>query len=210
MGWTSYHATNYDSKGRVNRKAECNEYFEGGLNKGHYKVVKSAMKGSVYYAAVKKLLKYIGEDENGKSVYEQLPEAEQEVFAVVFLTAVDSKDYFNFSYKEMDESMGPCYYDCPKSILDALSPTESEWAIEWRKKCWEKLTKDKEKRSLSTLPVGSKIRFYRGNGETGIMMELIKHPAAYQFKRPFWYWPDGNSYVSVKHIPDDFEIVEIA
>ncbi len=36
------------------------------------------------------------------------------------------KDYFNFSYNDMDESAGPSYYDCPKGILDMLTPTEYE------------------------------------------------------------------------------------
>ena len=32
-------------------------------NAGHYKVLKSSMKGTVYYAAVTTLTKYIGKDE---------------------------------------------------------------------------------------------------------------------------------------------------
>ena len=206
MGWTSYHAAFYDKRGQVDRKTECDQYFEGYPNTGHYKVLKSAMKGKVYYGAIKKLLRYVGEDENGKSIYEPLPEDEQKVFAVVFLTSVDSKDYFNFAYKDMDESMGPCYYDCPKSILDLLSPTDNEYALNWREKCRERIAKEKEGLSLSKLPVGSKIRFLRGNGT---MMELVKHPAAFQFARPFWYNPEGNGYVSAKHIPATFEVVSI-
>lgn len=205
MGWTSYHATHYDKRGHVDRKAECDSYFEGYPNTGHYKVMKSVMKGSVYYGAIKKLIRYAGKDENGQSVYEPLPENEQKVFAVVFLTSTDSKDYFNFSYKDMDESMEPYYYDCPKSILDILSPTENECALTWRKKCRERQAEKKEGISLSKLPVGAKIRFARGN-ET---VELVKHPAAYQFKRPFWYWPERGGYISAKHIPANFEVVSI-
>ena len=209
MGWTSYHATHYDRKGNIDRKAECDGYFEEGLNTGHYKVVKSAMHGSTYYGAVKPLIRYTGRDENDNPTYEPLPEEEQNksVFAVVFLTSVDKKDYFNFSYKDMSETMGPFYYDCPKSVLDVLSPTDNEDALKWRAKCRERIEKKKDSNSLSKLPVGSKIRFYRGNGETGITMVLVKHPAAYQFKRPFWYWPDGHSYVSAKHIPENYEVL---
>lgn len=209
MGWTAYRATHYNARGRVNRKAECDGYFEEGLNRGHYKVMKSAMKGSVYYGAIKKLVRYVGKGEDGKSIYEPLPETEQKVFGVVFLTSVDSKDYYNFAYKDMDESMGPFYFDCPKSILDLLSPTDDKDALAWREKCRERIAKEKEGCSLSKLPIGSVIRFLRGNGETSIVMELVKHPAAYQFKRPFWYWPEGNSYVSAKHIPDSFEVVKV-
>lgn len=43
-------------------------------------------------------------------------------------------------YKEMDESQGPNYYDCPESVLSRLSPVESlqgstEYAKGWRDKC---------------------------------------------------------------------------
>ena len=51
MGWTSYHATHYKN-GKVNRKAECDAYFTEGLNEGFYRLEKSTMIGSVYYAAV--------------------------------------------------------------------------------------------------------------------------------------------------------------
>ena len=101
MGWTSYHATHYSKTGTIDRKAECDGYFMEGLNRGHYRVEKSAMVGSVYYAAVTSLKKYVGNDQ-----YEDLPENEQFTFAVVFLTIVDMKDYYNFSYKDMDESGG--------------------------------------------------------------------------------------------------------
>lgn len=205
MGWTSYHATHYDKRGRVDRKAECDGYFEEGLNRGHYKVMKSTMKGSVYYGAIKALMRYAGKGEDGKSVYEPLPEEEQEVFAVVFLTSVDSKDYYNFSYKDMGETMGPCYYDCPKSILDLLSPTDSEYALKWREKCRERIAKEKEGGSLSKLPVGTIIRFKLGEKT----LELMKHPAAYQFKRPFWYDAEIHCYYSAKHIPTNFEVVRM-
>ena len=52
MGWTSYNAQYYKN-GTVDRKKECDEYWEGGLNRGHFKVLKSTMVGSTYYAAVK-------------------------------------------------------------------------------------------------------------------------------------------------------------
>ncbi len=40
MGWTSYHATHYKPGGSIDRKAECDEYFMGGLNVGHYQILK--------------------------------------------------------------------------------------------------------------------------------------------------------------------------
>ena len=60
MGWTSYHATHYKN-GKVDRKAECDAYFTEGLNEGFYRLEKSTMIGSVYYAAVAGLKRYNGE-----------------------------------------------------------------------------------------------------------------------------------------------------
>lgn len=51
MGWTSYHA-DYYKNGTVDRKSECDSYWEEGLNRGYFKIEKSVMKGSVYYAAI--------------------------------------------------------------------------------------------------------------------------------------------------------------
>lgn len=150
MGWTSYHATHYKN-GKIDRKGECDAYFMKGLNRGHYDVLKSSMVGKVYYAAVKPLKKY-SKDDVGNEIIVDIPTDEQQVFGVVFLTSTDVKDYHNFSYKEMDETVGPCYYDCPKGILDLLTPIDSEWANNWRAKCREQLEKKKNPNALSNLP----------------------------------------------------------
>ena len=205
MGWTGYHATHYNNKGQVDRKAECDAYFEEGLNRGFYKVVKSAMRGSVYYAAVKPLKKSNGKDEQGNVVYAAIPEQEQRVFAVVFLTRVDNKDYYNFYYKDMDESMCPCEYDCPKSILNLLDETENEYSNEWRNLCREKAEKSKNALSLANLPLGSVIRFVL-NGKS---YEVVKHGAAFQFKRPFWYNADAGTYIPKTRIPSNFEVIRV-
>lgn len=152
MGWTSYHATHYKN-GKVDRKAECDAYFMEGLNKDYYDVLKSAMVGSTYYAAVKPLKRY-----NKANEIVDIPKEEQYVFAAVFLTSTDMKDYWNFSYKNMDESVGPYKCDCPKGILDLLTPTESEYANEWRKQCYENIAKKKNPNSFNKLPTGTVIK----------------------------------------------------
>ena len=156
MGWTSYHATHY-KKGAVDRKAECDAYFMEGLNRGCYDILKSSMVGSVYYAAVKPLKRY-SKDDDGNKIVVDIPIKEQQVFAAIFLTSTDNKDYFNFSYKDMDETMGPYKYDCPKGILNLLTPTDNEYANNWRAKCREQLEKKKNPNALSKLPVGSIIQ----------------------------------------------------
>lgn len=145
MGWMWYAATHYKN-GKVDRKAECDAYFMEGLNRGFYQVLKSSMVGKIYYAAVKPLKRCT---DNG---YEDIPEEKQEVFAAIFITAVDSRSNFDFGYKDMDETCGPFYNDCPKGILDLLSPTENENALAWRKACRENRKRNNQ---FSSMPDGS-------------------------------------------------------
>ena len=156
MGWTSYEATYFKKNGDIDRKAECDAYFMRD-NAGHYKVVKSSMKGTVYYAAVTTLTKYIGKDENGKSMYESIPEDKQEVWAAVFLTRTEEGRYFH--YKDQDETAGPCEDHCPKCILDLLSDTDHELALDWRKRCRKNIQKSNKLSKLDRLKNGSVIRF---------------------------------------------------
>ena len=154
MGWTSYHASYY-KKGRIDRKAECDSIFNDDMVNwgderkviGKFEVLKSSMVGSTYYAAVKRT----------KFATDTTPE-DVRVFAVICLTSTNMKDYYNFAYKDMDESCGPGDCDCPKSILDLLSPTDNEWANVWRKACYERIEKKKSKNSFSKLPVGTVIK----------------------------------------------------
>lgn len=201
MGWTWYRATHYFPNGGIDRRAECDAYFMEGLNRGHYEVLKSAMVGTVYYAAVKKLKKYTGHDANGNWLYSDLPPEEQKVFGAVFITSISKKDYYNFGYKDMDETEGPGDCDCPKSIISLLSETDNEYALHWRQRC---LAKRHTKSKLNSLPIGAVIEFTRD----GKVFRLTKHEPAYQFKTPFWW--NGMHYVKKKDIPNDFIIVQEA
>jgi hypothetical protein len=212
MGWTSYYPTHFDSHLRINRKAECDAYFLEGMNKGYYNLIASRMVGSVYYAAVQPLRRAardengrVVKDEAGHIVAEDIPENELETFAVVFLTQVEKGMFY---YKDMSETMGPCYYDCPKSILKKLSPTTNQYALEWRAKCLERAENlaraNKMKTSLPALPVGSVIKFmYNGNE-----VWLQKCAPNYQFKTAWWKVDGDNKYFSKKRIPDAYEIVK--
>lgn len=193
MGWTSYHATHYKN-GKIDRKAECDAYFLEGLNRGHFDVLKSAMVGSTYYAAVKPLKKSGGKDENGNYIYVDMPKEEQKTFAVVFLTSTNMRDYYNFSYKDMCESMGPYECDCPKNILDLLGPTDNECANEWRKVCYDRHINKKQSKTNSTsrLPVGSVIKVtmpcITSLYKEGDVVTLTKG-YVYGLKRPVWISP---------------------
>lgn len=179
MGWIEYHASYYKN-GKVDRKTECDNHFD----ENKCKVLKSAMVGSTYYAAVA---------------------IENKVIAAITLTHTDNKKYDNFAYKGMDETYGPYESNCPKGILDLLTPTDNEYANAWRKRCYENLSKKNNPNSLSKLPVGSVIKYTDRNGKEIV---LYKHSTAYQFKRPFWMLSDNSGYISPKHIPDNYEVIK--
>ena len=82
------------------------------------------------------------------------PELGKEVVGLVILVNYAPSDYYNFGFKEMEESMGPFESECPEKILKLLTPTDSEYANNWRNRCWENIRKSKRKRTK-----GLRIRF---------------------------------------------------
>ena len=159
---------------------------EGATKK--YEVLKSAMKGSVYYAAVKSTVKADGTSS---------------VFAVVCLTSTNKRSWYNFGYKDMDETVNPFYYDCPKSILELLTEPYNDYAREWREICWANINKPKN--TLASVKIGDVIEFNNGF-ET---IRVRKMAPAYQFKTPWFYREDNNTYVKKSRIKD-WTLVESA
>ena len=206
MGWTSYHATYYNKHGEIDRKRECDAYWLEGLNRGYFEVIKSSMVGATYYGAIRALKR-----RTKNNTVEDIPENEQSVFGVVFLTKTDCRSYYNFCYKDMDETMGPYAYDCPAGVLSTLTDTDNENAIEWRNKCRESLFSKKEYRKnrsiLTDLPVGSVIKFAsQGSYCNGTINpgDTITLQKCYNIKHPFWF--DGKYRWPLKLIPMEFEI----
>ena len=150
MGWDYTHATHYTRTGAIDRKAEIDELYTWQNDTRKAEVVRSAMVGGTYYAAVKVTI---------------LSTGEAETFAAVVLTHTNSRDYFNFGVKAMGESSGPCEDHCPASILSLLSPTDSEYANNWRERCRKNIEAKKDPHALKNLPVGAVIRFTLHTGE---------------------------------------------
>lgn len=201
MGWTSYNARYYKN-GKIDRKREMDSYFTEGLNEGFYEIVKSAMVGSVYYAAVKQLMRCVKAD-NEKG-YDQvaIPENEQKVHGVVMLTQIDMSDYYNIAYKDISEDMGPYESKCPVSIIKALSPTTNENALAWRQRCVDYA----KTKGMRNLPIGTVIEFEKYDGTT---VRLIKCAPQYQFKTAWWKFVNERKYFQKKDIPwDNVRIIE--
>ena len=175
MGWSETVAHHFTKGGNVDRKAECDSLFSE-----KYKVVKSRMVGSVYYAAV---------------------ECSGEVFGYVMHTSLRTENWwYIFRYKGIHENAGPGECDCPKSILDLLTPTDSDYANEWRRKCYARL----ERTRLSDLPVGTEIEYSIGDTR----YHLRKMAPSFQFKRPFWMVMGQKLYVPKNQITENFIVKE--
>jgi hypothetical protein len=86
-------------------------------------VASSCLNNRTYYAAV---------HDNG---------AAGDIYAIICLVRWNPRasDGFVFSYKDMDETMGPCEAECPERILRLLTPTTHEHAIDWRRRCADNL-----------------------------------------------------------------------
>ena len=61
-----------------------------------------------------------------------------EVFACVFLVREGENDDDYTYIKDMDETQHPYYYKCPVWIMELLTPTDNEYANEWRKQVWKR------------------------------------------------------------------------
>ena len=66
-------------------------------------------------------------------------------------------------YKDMDDTVYPCYFDCPESVLSKLSAPEGQSATEWRERCREnnrtKSRRAAARRRLAKVPSGGHVAF---------------------------------------------------
>lgn len=118
MGWTSLHR----EKGMSDR-AFFEQEFPSMLGTNG-RILDCASVSNVFYAVVQN---------NENASY-----APNEAWMLVVLMQ-RTRDWYNFTYKEMSEDMGPCEARCPERLLtliERLAPQPSEYAAEWRKNCW--------------------------------------------------------------------------
>ena len=183
MGWTSYHVY-----GKIDRMAECDRLYNWSEGGRTVRVLKSAMVGSTYYAAIA-----VDDEERNEHL----------VTASVVLTWTDRRHYVNFGYKTIGETSGPCESKCPVGILKLLTPTDSEFANAWRERCWQYHEQKKSPNALGKLPYGAEIEF----SWCGKPVRIVKRRPAYQFKSDWWQVCGENQYFSKKRIPSKYEVV---
>lgn len=197
MGWVSYHVETDIKNGKsfFDRKEECDLVLIRTVEEGS-KILKSAMVGSTYYAAV------------------QTPKSDGacKVWAAIFLTSFNRSSVDNFAYKDMDETMGLStqYCKCPVSILKLLTETTNEAAVEWRKKCRDYHESLKIKSRLKRLPLGSRITFINRREFQGTVIQpgqriYLTKCKGRNGKR--MYWTDGRYRWRIAYIPSDYELI---
>jgi hypothetical protein len=108
-----------------------------------------------------------------------------DVVAIVCLVRWNPRDKegFVFGYKDMDETMGPCEDGCPEHILNLLTSTDHEYALDWRRRCLANL-----KRRSRKLNDGDRIRLHEPlkftDGHLGEEFIVVKRGRRTLFRDP--------------------------
>lgn len=127
-------------KGRSNA-----DFFAEELN---LEILDSATVNKVFYAAARV----------------RTADGDREVFGLACLIDWVRGEY-NFGYKPVEESQGPCDTKCPVRILDLLPELKGDsrsdqWALKWRQECREYAAKaDAARQRAKALQNGSRIRW---------------------------------------------------
>ena len=137
----------------------------------HSNVLRSALVGKrVYYAAVEQVRTASGE---------------REVWAAICLVRYNPRDRegYVFGYKDMEESMGPYECDCPAQILDLLTPTDAQHALQWRARCRENAVACRAKAAKPSPRAGQVIVFDEplsfADGRSFQRLEVIANPRSH-------------------------------
>lgn len=125
MGWLfmpfTAMAGHASAKSYLDAQFTYDQAHEDGTRQGLEILASSCPGNRVYYAAAQLTTNGVPGD----------------VFAIICLIRWNprSADGHQFGYKSMDESAGPCEAQCPARILDLLTPTDREYANDWRARC---------------------------------------------------------------------------
>lgn len=114
MGWTGYYTPPADKMAEIERL----------ITYENTRPLLTRKVGSVFYSAMEKTVSEPVDD------YEVIDG--KYVSAAVFLTQTYRGEWL---YKDLHEAMGPYEAKCPPGILNLLSNTTNDCALEWRAKC---------------------------------------------------------------------------
>ena len=90
--------------------------------------------------------------------------------------------------------MGPCESECPASILDTLTDTDSEYAVSWRARCRANLIRRKLEQAKPTPKPGQTIIFDEpmrfSDGSDRARFEVVANPKG---KTPLFRDPESRA-----------------
>lgn len=172
MGWLTM--SRYHMGGHTTSKSYLDAQFTysrdvDGVAKGLKLLASSCQQNRTYYAAAQEMVDGVG----------------GAVFAIVCKVMWNprSKTAEHFGYKDMDESMGPCEDNCPAHILDLLTPTEKEHALDWRLRCRANLERRARKiEDGDRIKLASPLTFT--DGHVGDEFILMKRGRRLSFRDP--------------------------
>ncbi|MDF0491487.1 hypothetical protein PX554_25550 [Sphingomonas sp. H39-1-10] len=172
MGWLTM--SRYHMGGHATAKAYLDAQFTysrdvDGIVKGLKLLASSCPQNRTYYAAAQVMVDGVG----------------KEVFAIVCKVMWNprSKTGENFGYKDMDESVGPYEDNCPAHILDLLTPTDKEYALDWRRRCRANLTRRARKiEDGDRIKLASALTF--SDGHVGDEFIVVKRGRRLSFRDP--------------------------
>ena len=150
MGWL-FHTTDYGKKAFIEERTGNSTH---GDNK--WECLAHSLKGNHLWKVIR---------------YTNLAKNEVRTFVALDLIAKERNG--GWGYKDMDESAGPYYVDCPLKFLNMSDePTaEYQYAVEWRKKVREHHA-NKNSTSKVTLEGGMKVKL---NDGTSVQGRIIGH-----------------------------------
>ena len=176
MGWLFMR----DLGGHSTPRAYLDNQFTYTREDHRLTVLASSMVGSTYYAAAERIAS----------------SGDREVFAVVCLTktSTGARDGCTFGYKDMTEHMGPCESECPASILNELTDTDSEYAQAWRDRCRANLVQRRLQSAKPTPKPGQTIVFDEpmrfSDGQERARFEVVPNPKG---RTPLFREPETRS-----------------
>lgn len=93
-----------------------------------------------------------------------------------------TKGHYNFTYKDMDETMGPCECSCPLRIIEGLDPPVGEYAAEWRRRVREyNADRQPAPKIGQTIKLAVPLKFSNGYiGDTFTVVRFGKRGRAYR------------------------------
>lgn len=144
MGWTGLHKP----KGQKVTEFFKNEFEQTFIpnEKTGFKVLEDTANFQAYFAILERKDCATGE--------------EQKFVLIVLYQASKGNDYYNFHYKEIEESCGP-YVIAPKSFMKKVEKyvpeAPSKYAKEWRQRCYDYYKKVEKAKNLEA---GDKVEIY--------------------------------------------------